>query len=69
MQNIGIRKQCRIPAQIEYVEELQKRVVVDPEYTVIYVAYEFWIVGKCRLQLGCPIGNVVFRVVTTPAQV
>ncbi len=69
MKQTRILEQIRIPADIENVKELDERVVVDPEDSVIDVTGHFRVVVKRCLQLLRPVLYVVLGEVSLPSQV
>lgn len=44
MQAIGVEEQCRVPIHIENIEEIQNGRIIDPEYAVVELLGQLWIV-------------------------
>jgi len=63
-----VLEHIRIPADIENIKELDERVVVDPEDSVIDVTRHFRVVVKRCLQLLRPVLYVVLGEVAFPSQ-
>lgn len=62
-------EQRRIPVNVENVEELYYRLIVNPEYPVVHFLGQRGIIIQGRLQIICPVVYIQFRVVPLPPQV
>lgn len=69
MHGVVVRKQRRIPVHSEQSEVKQKRIVVNPEDSVIHLRCRFRIVSQQLLQFHCPMDTIEFGVVSFPATV
>lgn len=69
MNGVAKWKQSRIPIDSKQTEVIQKRVIVDPEDTVIHLRSRFRIVSQQLLQFLSPMAIIEFGVVSLPTKV